>query len=116
MPVAEHGLLRLPISSRPWRAAGYLLVRTPLPGVALSATAISFESGSTAWRVLGLPMLMVGYLILTVITTVTERRAVAILGQSQIRDPHLIDDGEPSLAALRRRLRQPATWREVAHG
>ena len=101
--------------SRPWRATIYLVVRTPLPGLALGALTIVLSGGWSWWLLLSAPTLAL-YLALTVATAGRERRAVALLGRPEIRDPHRVDDEQGPVAALRRRLREAATWREVAAG
>src|SRR5690242_5147742 len=104
----------MPFSSQPWRATGYLAVRMLVPGVTAGLLAIAFSSGVLAGIGLALPIVAI-YLVVTVATAGTERRAVTLLGQPEIPDPHGTDD-RGLLPAIGRRLRAAATWREVAHG
>jgi signal transduction histidine kinase len=97
------------------RATVYLIVRTPVPGLAASVLAIAFSGDATIGLILVAPI-MAAYSALNVATAGTERRAVTLIGRPEIPDPHLTDDADMALAALRRRLREPATGREIAHG
>jgi signal transduction histidine kinase len=114
MPGSEARAGWLVASSRPWRATGYLTVRTPLPGVAVATLAVSTSGGGLLWLTVGIPVL-IAYLALSVATAGIERRAVTLLGQPEIPNPHR-DGGDGVVATVRQRLRAAATWREVAHG
>jgi signal transduction histidine kinase len=114
VPGSERGGQWLRAFSRPWRATGYLLVRTPLPGLAVGALAICISAGGLRWLTVGVPT-TVAYLVLAVVTARTERRAVTLLRQPEIPNPHLDGSGGP-VTAIQQRVRAAATWREVGHG
>ena len=115
MPGSEGGAVWLPFSTRPWRSTVYLTVRTPLPGLVICTLAIAFSNNIQLGLIL-VPPVLAAYLTLAVATAGTERRAVTLLHRPEIPDPHRLENGERPIAALRRRLREAATWREVGHG
>ncbi len=116
MPGSDTRRRWLPISSRPWRAAAYLMVRIPLPALAVGGLAISLSNGGELrWLAVGLPVLTT-YAVLIVVTAGIERRAVTLLGQPEIPDPHRDGDGQGWVAALGQFLCEPATRREIIHG
>lgn len=100
--------------ARAGRALVYLLIRLPIPGLGLIAVAVAAIAGTWA-AALGIgATLMVGYVLLAVAAAPWQRRAVVLAGRGPVPDPH----GRPGgglPAAVRRRVREPATWREVAH-
>lgn len=100
--------------SGPGRALVYLLIRLPIPALGLIAVAVAIGAGTWAAALgIGAP-LMVGYVLLAVAAAPWQRRAVVLAGRGPVPDPH----GRPGgglPAAVRRRVREPATWREVAH-
>ncbi|ADB53019.1 sensor histidine kinase [Conexibacter woesei] len=104
----------LPLTARPWRALAYLLVRLPLPAAGALAVLLPIVVGGWIGVAVALPLL-VAYVLVAVAAAPAERRAVALLGDVAVRDPHREPDGPGTIALLRLRVREATTWREVAN-
>ncbi|MEJ3658811.1 histidine kinase [Actinomycetes bacterium KLBMP 9759] len=95
--------LRIPLSSRPWLSAAYVLACAPLPGVAvLGVVALTRNSAVGS-------ALLAGSVVAAVATSAARRRLVGVLGRPAVADPH------PPGAGFGERLGERATWMEVAH-
>ncbi|MEU6488336.1 sensor domain-containing protein [Streptomyces sp. NPDC046887] len=92
----------------PWRSAGYL-ASGAVAGAVLAAALLVLAAFSLVLA--GLPLL-----VLTGVTFArVERRRLALADTAPAADPHRVPD-EPGLAAwLRTRIREQATWRELAY-
>lgn len=80
---------RLLGSSRPWRAAAYLLVVAALPALADVALLLAFGRQLAA-AVSSVGAVLVAYLLLALAaSTPLQRRPVAVLGWPVVADPHV---------------------------
>ncbi|WP_051852677.1 sensor histidine kinase [Streptomyces aureocirculatus] len=99
----------------PWRAAGYVTAGAPLGALLLAFLATALVTGITLTVVaVGLPLLLL--LALTGLPVAAlERRRLRPVDPAPAPSPHLAP-GTPGLTAwLRLRLREQATWRELAY-
>lgn len=91
----------------------YLLSRTLVPSAVVLMTVIVTAEGVAPVRLLLVPAVL-AYLVWAVATSTRERRAVAILDQRPIGDPHPPSAATRTHVRLRARVKEPATWREIA--
>ncbi|MFE2010230.1 sensor domain-containing protein [Streptomyces sp. NPDC059491] len=100
---------RFPLSSWPWRAAGYLASGAV---VGAAACLVFLVLGVFSLFVVGLPLLLLSGPALGGI----ERRRLRLVDRDPAPDPHRVP-AAPGLAAwLRVRVGEQATWRELAYG
>ncbi|MGW6415729.1 sensor domain-containing protein [Streptomyces sp. NPDC055055] len=99
---------RFPLSSWPWRAAGYLASGAV---VGAAACLVFLVLGVFSLFVVGLPLLLSGPALGGI-----ERRRLRLVDRDPAPDPHRVP-AAPGLAAwLRVRVGEQATWRELAYG
>ncbi|MFG2114337.1 sensor histidine kinase [Streptomyces sp. NPDC048718] len=112
---SRPGPLRHLLGGRPWRAALYLLSSVPLGAATLlTLVLLAVVGGALSLIVIGLPLLLV--LVLTGIPLASlERRRLRLIDPEPIADPHRDPDRTGLAAWLRTRLRERATWRELAY-
>ncbi|MGW6567398.1 sensor domain-containing protein [Streptomyces sp. NPDC054975] len=99
---------RYPRTAWPWRSAGYLAtgVVTGAPALLVLVLLVVFS-----FVLVGLPLLLLAGVALGGI----ERRRLRLVDRDPAADPHRVPDA-PGLAAwLRVRVREQATWRELAY-
>ena len=105
----------LPLTGRPWRALAYLLARLPLPLAGVLCLVAPFAAGAWIGGVaLGL-LLLALYVVGAVAAAPAERRAVTLLGDDPVPDPHGEPERRTPAAIVRLRLREEATAREGAY-
>jgi signal transduction histidine kinase len=111
-PWSRHGVLG---DGRSWRAALYLLSSVPLGAVTLITLSLLATIGAAlSLIVIGLPLLLV--LVLTGVPLASlERRRLRLIDPEPLADPHRDPDRTGLVAWLRTRLRERATWRELAY-
>src|SRR4051812_19595238 len=79
-------LVRLPLSSRPWRAVVYVVARLPLPALAASLALLPLNRGWTGAAIaVGL---LLAYVVAGIAFAPAERRLVTVLGRAAVADPH----------------------------
>ena len=106
--------LRLLRSSWPWRSLVYLLVGLPLGMVWLVATATALGVGlATAPLGVGLPLLAAAALS-GVAQAAVERRRLRMVDLLPAPTPHRVPESPGAWVWLRWRLREVATWKELA--
>jgi signal transduction histidine kinase len=80
------GLVRLPLSSWPWRAVAYVVARLPLPALG-AAVALAPLVGGWSGAAIAVPLLG-AYVAAGVALAPVERRVVTVLGRPTVADPH----------------------------
>nr|WP_198351542.1 sensor histidine kinase [Streptomyces typhae] len=99
----------------PWRAAGYVAGGAALGAPLLLILVICLVTGVTLGVVaVGLPILLLGALT-GVPLGALERRRLRLVDPAPAPSPHLAPDTPGLTAWLRLRLREQATWRELAY-
>lgn len=103
----------LPAPRRVVPSVRYLAATASIPAAATTAVAILVLDGRVA--ALGVCALLVVLYAAAAPVLGAREGAVAVLGRSPIEDPHHPGDDLAPVAVLRIRLREHATWRELAH-
>lgn len=103
------------LSSWPWRSAAYLLSSAPVgAGALVTMVVLAGVGGVLAVVLVGLPLLA-GLVLAGIPLAAVERRRLRLIDGGPAPDPHRRPDGRGVWAWAATRLREQATWRELAY-